>query len=346
MRNPDNSLYQLIRSLTREEKRYFKKYAAFNIQGGNKNYIILFDFIARMRIYDEKLLKQKFSDRKFIKHFWKVKNYLYKTILKSLRNYHSENMWNLKTGEMYDNLLLLHKKGLYSQCRKLLNTTKKKCYNYEMFAELLKLLVFEKNLISSTRFSEVSDKDIHKLYNEINSTSEKIKNWNEYQYYSTKLFDLIKKKGSLKSADDLKDIKEIIEQPIYKDINNTFTLETKLSFYKAHYFYYYLARDYENCYRNSEKMLELFESSTIKMKSRTGDYIRLLSNHLLICLHTLRFKTFKSYFKKLKTIPSESEDIIIITTNLELEYYLKSGEYEKGKKLFNNWTLLKVKQMK
>ena len=337
MKNPSDSLYQLIRSLTSEEKRYFKKFASFNIQGGNKNYVILFDYITRMKKYDEELLKRKLSGRKFIKHFWKTKNYLYKIILKSLRSYHSENIRDLKTSEVYDNLLLLHQKGLYGQCRKLLNTAKKMCYDYEMYAELLKLLIFEKKLISSTRFSGISEKDIRILFDEINDTIEKIKNWNEYQYYSTKLFDLIKKKGSVKSSDDLVDIKEIIKQPIYEDVSNALTFDTKLSFYNAHYFYNYLSRDFDNCLRYSEKMIDLFGSSTLKMKSRYDTYIKIITNYLEVCLLTSNFDSFKCYFEILKLLSPglKNYNIFIVLANLELEYYIKSGEYETGIKFIN-----------
>ena len=243
--------------------------------------------------------------RSSAKHFWKTKSYLYKTILKSLRDYHSGNIRELKTNEVLTNLHLLLEKGLYDDCKKLLSKAKKMCYDYELFAPLLRLLVFEKKLMVDTRYAGLNEKDIKKHFEEVKEATEKINNWNEYQYNSSRLFLLIKKKSSVKSWNDLKDIYAIMQHPIYKDVNNAVTFEAKLSFHKAHYYYYYLARDYENCYSHSEKMLELFESSEIKMKSRPDAYVKLLANHLEVCLQISRFDRFLDYYEKLKVIRFE-----------------------------------------
>ena len=336
MKNPSKSLHQLIHSLNKEEKKYFKKFSSFNIQQGSKNYVLLFDRINKMKEYDEEILKHHFKDKKFVNHFWKAKNYLYRSILKSLRSYHTKNIRELKTGETYDNLQLLLRKGLVEQCRKHLDAAKKSCYDYETYGELLKLLIFEKKLISSTRFSGVSDKDFRKLFDEINDTADKIKKWNEYQYNSTKLFELIKKKGSVTNHDDMKDIKEIIEQPIYCDDNNAQTFETKLSFYNAHYYFSYLSRDYEECYKYSLGMIRLFESSRIKMESKPEAYLNLLTNHIEVCLLTGRFDAFQIHYNKLSSLIHLSKNVFtysIIKLNLELEYCIKTGMYSRGIKL-------------
>ena len=334
LKNPSDSLHQLIHSLTSEEKKYFRKYASSNIQGGAKAYTKLFEEIIKLKEYDEVLLKKTFSEEKFVKHIWKTKNYLYKTILKSLRDYHSENIRELKTNEVLNNLQLLLEKGLHNDSKKLLSKAKKRCYDYELFAPLLRLLVFEKKLMVNTRYSGLNERDIKKHFEEVSEATQKINNWNEYQYNSSRLFLLIKKKSSVKSWDDLKDIYAIMQQPIYKDVNNAVTFEAKLSFHKAHYYYYYLACDYENCYSHSEKMLELFESSEIKMKSRPDAYIKLLTNYLEVCLQISRFDRFLDYYEKLKSFISSSVNKIdtmnIVFLNLELEYCIKTGKYGKG----------------
>ena len=70
MRNSD-SLYRLIHSLTKSEKRQFKIYTS--LQAGNKMYIKLFDLIEKQMQYDEKELKSELK----IKAFPVAKIYLY-----------------------------------------------------------------------------------------------------------------------------------------------------------------------------------------------------------------------------------------------------------------------------
>ncbi len=85
---PSNELFDLIKSLTKSEKRFFKLQSA--LQSGDKNYVRLFDLIDKMSEYDEENVKKTFKGEKFIKHLPSEKNHLYKLILKALRSYYGE----------------------------------------------------------------------------------------------------------------------------------------------------------------------------------------------------------------------------------------------------------------
>merc|ERR1711974_480393 len=78
----------LIKSLTKSEKRFFK--LSSSLQSGEKNYLKIFDAIEEQSEYNEEDIKEQFKNERFIKHFPSEKNHLYKLILKSLRSYHSD----------------------------------------------------------------------------------------------------------------------------------------------------------------------------------------------------------------------------------------------------------------
>jgi hypothetical protein len=61
---PSNELFELIKSLTKSEKRFFKLQSS--LQSGDKNYIRLFDTIDKMSEYDEEEVKSNFKGEKFI----------------------------------------------------------------------------------------------------------------------------------------------------------------------------------------------------------------------------------------------------------------------------------------
>jgi len=50
---PSNELFDLIKSLSKSEKRFFKLQSS--LQSGDKNYVRLFDCIDRMEEYDEEI---------------------------------------------------------------------------------------------------------------------------------------------------------------------------------------------------------------------------------------------------------------------------------------------------
>ncbi len=68
MRSSDG-IFQLIKSLTRQEKSYFKKFAGAFISEEGNNYLLLFDEIAsqiRNNNYDEQKIKNGNYSGKFI----------------------------------------------------------------------------------------------------------------------------------------------------------------------------------------------------------------------------------------------------------------------------------------
>ena len=79
-----DTLFQLIRSLEKSEKRNFKLFVKRNTPGGDLKFIQLFDALDGMKEYDEAaLLKKNKSIRK--QQLSNIKAHLYKQILASLR---------------------------------------------------------------------------------------------------------------------------------------------------------------------------------------------------------------------------------------------------------------------
>ena len=86
---PSEDLFRLIKSLTPNEKGYFKKFSKIHVREGKNNYMMLFEAIDKQIEYDEKAIINKFSKEQFVKQFPVAKNYLYNLILKALDVYHS-----------------------------------------------------------------------------------------------------------------------------------------------------------------------------------------------------------------------------------------------------------------
>lgn len=88
-----DDLFILIKSLSKTEKAYFKKYASIHSNKGQQQYLSLFDLLNDMTVYDEAILKKKIAHLG-ITQLPVYKNYLYKIILRSQVQYthtHTEN---------------------------------------------------------------------------------------------------------------------------------------------------------------------------------------------------------------------------------------------------------------
>ena len=137
MRNND-PLYQLIKTLSGTEKRYFKLNA--NKQDGKKDYLDLFDFIDKQKEYDETKLKEFFKNKDFIKHIAVVKNYLFNTIIDSLHEFSKYDTAQYKIEELLKKIDVLYQKGLIDLCIKYIEKAKKIAEDHECFPELIKLI--------------------------------------------------------------------------------------------------------------------------------------------------------------------------------------------------------------
>ncbi|MFB0925750.1 MAG: hypothetical protein QMB65_10815, partial [Vicingaceae bacterium] len=84
-------LHQLIKSLSKSEKRSFKLFANRHTIGEKNNYIQLFDAIDKQENYDEAILIKKLKDKKLTDNLSSVKVQLYNLILKNLRQYNPTN---------------------------------------------------------------------------------------------------------------------------------------------------------------------------------------------------------------------------------------------------------------
>lgn len=89
MQNQDD-LFLLVKSLTKNEKGYFKKlYAAFET-GKDKDFLLLFDLLDESAEYDEAVLKKKLGRETKQLNFAVLKNYLTEKILQALRMFHQQ----------------------------------------------------------------------------------------------------------------------------------------------------------------------------------------------------------------------------------------------------------------
>lgn len=122
-------LFQLVKSLEKNEVIYFKKeIKGFQNNPESTNYIILLDQIIKSKTDNEKEIKDRLP-KKIVKNYSRIKGYLFKQILKSLRRYHSEKDPKIIIYNHLIDIHLLLKKGLNTQAEKVLRKIEKQLQN-------------------------------------------------------------------------------------------------------------------------------------------------------------------------------------------------------------------------
>jgi len=137
-------LFELIHSLTKSEKRYFKVFTSTHKEGNN--YVKLFDAIQEQKVYDEDKLLSKFKKEDFVRQFSVAKNYLMNLILKSLSQHHQKAKKSIELNEYLTEIEVLYWKGLYKLTHKKINQAKKIAAKYNLTHYLLLINHWDKRI--------------------------------------------------------------------------------------------------------------------------------------------------------------------------------------------------------
>ena len=118
-----DTLFQLIHSLEKSEKRHFKLYIKRSSTKEDLKIVQLFDALDKLNDYDEKALLKKLPGIEK-PQLSNLKTHLYKQILASLRLLKSADSIDLQLNEMFDYAHILYKKGLFQQSLRLIDRAK------------------------------------------------------------------------------------------------------------------------------------------------------------------------------------------------------------------------------
>ncbi|HWY38542.1 MAG TPA: hypothetical protein VNY73_08285 [Bacteroidia bacterium] len=88
----ESGLFELIKTLNKTEKRYFKKYSGMHSSKKHHTHAsLLFDAFEKMPVYDNDKFKAQNSSKPFYKNLASEKQHLMKLLLQSLNEYHRAN---------------------------------------------------------------------------------------------------------------------------------------------------------------------------------------------------------------------------------------------------------------
>lgn len=225
-------LYELIANMSMAERSYFKRYAGKLTDNGSTNYIHLFDAIAAQSYYDESALKKKFARQKFVKQFSVAKTYLYKAIIKSLKNFNEEAgaQWQLRA--LQQELAVLLEKGLHAQANKVIEKGIKLSSNYELFSELDSFLNARVYLIMHG-YCPVTDKDnVDAVMVKRRKVSAQMDNLLAFENLYQQQHQLNKAVYQVRDGSHLKQYELIFSNPLLDSKNKT------LSVRAAYYFHF------------------------------------------------------------------------------------------------------------
>lgn len=322
-------LFQLIKSLSQSEKRYFKIFSSF--QAGNKVYLELFDAIAKQKEYDEKKLKDKLK----IKAFATAKNYLYSLIMRSLRSQQQDKNISLELKDLLKDIEILFQKGLYEQSLKLLVKAKKLAQAYEKFPLLLEIYQLE-HLIANVSINTAQHKQIFENNNkEVTNTIAAFKEQMEHRKVINLLIYKRSTRGKMvRSESDKKEVYERARLFLNEKPETLLSYKTGMFHHNIKELYYYSINDMEGAYQNSKNSIRHLESNPALLSQELNNYMFALNNLMNAQMSLHKYEEIKSSLDKLKSIPAttpiEKARIFGFYASKEIIYLAHTGRYKEG----------------
>jgi hypothetical protein len=330
-----NNLFELIKSLNKSEKRYFKVFSSRHTIGEENSYIKLFDYIDKMEEYDEEVLFTHFKGKTFLNKFSITKARLYTNILKSLDTFHSTSSVDAQIFRSIHSAEILYNKGLYKQSEKILHSAEKQARKHENFNLLLEIKQKQKLLIENELYTDVNAAQISKMFEEEKGIIDEIQQYHKLWNIKSLVFQEINRNGKVRNEEDTVKLHQWVEKIENMDIAESCT-KTKYLYHHIQSAYYFSVNDLKLSHYHLKAIIELLEDNAILAKEQPNIYFSTLTNFIYISTRLKKYGEAQDNLAKLKSLSTKGKsidmDIKYFSSTYSLELFLlaEKGEYNKA----------------
>lgn len=281
-----DALFQLIKSLTRGEKRNFRMLA--QLTSGDKKYLQLFDVFDLMEDYDEsKVLKKFRKDPSFEKQFAYNKNYLYNSILNALTYFRKGS--DAERSSLTLQVRILLEKNLYSHAQKLLRKAKEKNQEQEKFEDLLPLFKLEIEILRRTEATELLPESFRKIEFEEKVTLDKILNLREYRHLELQTYILLVTRHVARKQEELASVDKFLENPLLQDESEALSKRGRILYNELRRRVAFFKGDWATAIQFGERAIEIYDANPALIEEERILYLRQIAHlaHHNTLLHGL-----------------------------------------------------------
>lgn len=326
-----DALFDLIKKLSKAEKRNFKLYATRQAGYADAKFIVLFDVLDSMDEYDEQKILKHCPVKK--SQLPNMKAHLYRQILVSSRLINVQHNLTMQLREQIDFARILYDKGLYRQSLKLLDKAKKAALSAEQSTIALEIVEIEKD-IETLHITRSGITRAEQLSSQTTELCTLIDNTNQLSNISIQLYGLYLKLGYVRSERDLDLVIKFFKHKLDNYDVRTLSFMEKLHLYQAMMWYAYIRHDFVSCFKYSAKVIALFDEHPRMRPIYYDQYLKGYSRYLETLFLTRNYErlsaTTKYYEKVVIKEMSELNDHAIILSHLALYFHKINVHFMEG----------------
>ncbi|MCA6491262.1 MAG: hypothetical protein IM572_01190 [Chitinophagaceae bacterium] len=293
-----DTLFQLIQSLERSEKRNFKLFITRNTGSNDLKIVQLFDALEGMKQYDEDLLLKK-NPTLQKQQLSNLKAHLYREILASLRLLKQDENVDLQIHEQLDFARILYNKGLYLQSLKLLERVKEfsKANNQATYLQQILFLEKKIEMLHITRSLQNRADELSEEVEEVNRRVELI---GDLSNLSLQLYSWYIKNGHARDDEDRAIIEKFLEHPAIGAAQHEKGFYERLYLYQCFCWQAFITQQFLSYYRYSQKWVDLFHANEKMISIETISYIKGLHNLLSAHFDLRNYQKFNEVIQLLE----------------------------------------------
>ena len=332
-----DTLFQLIRSLEKSEKRHFKLYIKRSSARQDLKIVRLFDALDKLPDYDEKLLLKKLSGVTKTQ-LYNLKTHLYKEVLASLRLLKTTDNTDLQLSEHLDYARLLYNKGLKLQSLKILEKAKDLAKANQKFNFLAQVISLEKK-IETLHITRSSLEKTELLSIEALNISGHIDRVTRLSNLALLLYRWYVKNGHARNEQDETGLKEFFYQNIPPENNTVHGFYENLYLYQSYCWYAFIRQDFLLYYRYGQKWVDLFDQDESMIAVETGHFVKGMHNLLNVHFVLRNFREFEKTLKRFEAFAksdiSKQHDNFRTHTSIyinsaRINQHLMKGTFKEG----------------
>jgi len=328
---PSEDLFLLIKCLSKPQKRYLHLFAS--IYSGDKVYLKLFDAIDKQKKYNEAAIKKKFRNEPFVRQLTRAKYYLYHMILKSLRNYRTQENVEKELREYIDDIEFLFSRQLYKQCHKIIEKAKLLAEKFESVPNLLEILKWEYLVAERYAYTGISNEAMEHSFQTTFNSLAKYENLTQYRLSLSRVGRSFYKKGLIRDTSDLSHYENILNKPLFKDEGKALSYQAKMLFHSSYATFFFLKKNYAGAHDHIKRSIVLME----KEKHRSEkDVNTTVSSYLNLAACQVNLKKYDEIFStldrldKIRNSWKAYDDNFIKIISIQASLCLETTAYERA----------------
>lgn len=332
-----HSLFQLIKSLTKAEKRNFRLFANRNHSGDSLKFIDLFDIMDKQKEEDEQFVLKKLKEVSK-PQFANLKRHLYSQIIVSLRMIHKTKLPTVQARELIDFAVILYGKGLYLQALKMLKIAKREAAKHHMNYLHLTILEFEK-IIETRHITRSGHENALELVEKASELRDTISDTIYLSNLRVEMHTKYLRNGHIRNQEDKEELRAYFVGKIKNIEEETLGVMERIFLYQAYVWYAHMQLDFTNCLSYAIKWVNLFKENPDLSKRDIDLHMRGYHYVLTAAMHLKEVATMKKYltefeefrYSHYKKFNSNSQIISFLYVHSgRLNQAIITGNFEEG----------------